>query len=115
MPVVINKLKVGKAAGSDNIPVFAIKEFMAIIEPIWRKIENSSLHLGPYQKCSKEATCIVTPKSHKKSYREASSYRPISLLNHLSKLIETVMTKRLQYELDTRKLIPSTHFGCSKG
>ncbi|TIB67737.1 hypothetical protein E3Q23_04464, partial [Wallemia mellicola] len=25
------------------------------------------------------------------------------------------MTKRLQYELDIRKLIPSTHFGCRKG
>ncbi|TIB60869.1 hypothetical protein E3P78_02948 [Wallemia ichthyophaga] len=25
------------------------------------------------------------------------------------------MTKRLQYEMDTRKLIPNTHFGCRKG
>ncbi|EIM19667.1 hypothetical protein WALSEDRAFT_13355, partial [Wallemia mellicola CBS 633.66] len=72
-------------------------------------VANSSLHLGHYPKCFKEATCIVIPKPNKKSYREASSYRPISLLNHLSKLIETVITKRLQYELDTRKLIPSTH------
>ena len=115
MTVAINKMKVGKAAGPDNIPVSAIKEFTPIIVSILTKIANSSLRLGHYPKCFKEATCIVIPKPNKKSYREASSYRPISLLNHLSKLIETVMTKRLQYELDTRKLIPSTHFGCRKG
>lgn len=70
---------------------------------------------GNYPKCFKEVACIVIPKPNKKPYREASSYRPVSLLNHLSELIETVMTKRLQYELDTRKLIPNTHFGYIKG
>ncbi|TIB64027.1 hypothetical protein E3Q24_04469 [Wallemia mellicola] len=64
-------MKVGKAAGPDNIPVSAIKEFTPIIEPILIKIANSSLRLGHYPKCFKEATCIVIPKPNKKSYREA--------------------------------------------
>ncbi|TIB60870.1 hypothetical protein E3P78_02949 [Wallemia ichthyophaga] len=80
MSVAVNKMKAGKAVGPDDIPVPALKEFLPIIKPTLIKIANSTMHLGHYPECFKEATCIVIPKPNQKSYREASSYRPISRL-----------------------------------
>ena len=111
----INYMKDNKTPGPDQIPVQAIKEFRSEIEIFLVEIANASIRLSYYPSCFKESYCIVIPKSNKKSYKEAKSYRPISLLNHLSKIIEAVITKRLQYEMDSKRLIPPTHFGCRKG
>lgn len=111
----LNKLKIGKAAGPDGIPVLALKEFWAIIRAPFTELARATLQYGYFPDCFKTAVCIVIPKPHKKSYKDAESYRPIALLNHISKAIEVIVTNRLQYEMDTRKLIPERHFGCRKG
>ena len=113
--VAINKLKAGKAAGPDRIPAAAVKQFSGVLAPHITTLANHSIRLGHYPKCFKSATCIVLPKANKTSYKEAKSYRPISLLSHVSKIIESIMTSRVQYELSKSDRLPETHFGCRKG
>ena len=111
----LSKLKEGKATGPDGISVTVLAQFWEVLERPLTNIARASLRLGYFPECYKTATCIVIPKQHKKSYKDPKSYRPISLLNHISKAIEIIVTRRLQHEMDTRKLVPDTHFGCRKG
>ena len=111
----LSQLKEGKATGPDGISVTVLAQFWEVLERPIINIARASLRLGYFPECYKTATCIVIPKPHKKSYKNAKSYRPISLLNHISKAIEIIVTRRLQHEMDTLNLIPDTHFGCRKG
>ena len=43
----------------------------------------------------KTANCVVIPKKGKANYNDPNSYRPISLLPCLGKLLETITAKRL--------------------
>jgi hypothetical protein len=46
----------------------------------------------------KESTTMVHPKPQKKDYDTAKSYRPIILLNTFGKLMEKIISDRMQYE-----------------
>jgi hypothetical protein len=54
---------------------------------------------------------VVIPKPRKDDYSVAKSYRPISLLECMSKLIEKAMSKRFLYDTDKFGLIPTTQYG----
>ena len=112
---VVKRLKNKKAAGPDGIQVEVIKELWEVIAPVLCEIANASIRLGYYPSCFKEATCVILKKPNRPSYSDPKAYRPISLLNHLSKIIESVITKRLQWEMESKNLLPPTHFGCRRG
>ena len=48
---------------------------------------------------------VVIPKSNKKSYDSLKSFRPIVLLNTVSKLIEKVIREKLQFATATNNFI----------
>ena len=114
MDYAFRKMKDKKAPGPDGIPVQAIKEFKHQIQDYLAYIAQASMHFGYYPQAFKEATCIVIPKPGKPFYDEPKAYRPISLLNHMSKIIESIMTRRLQYQLQKQNTLPQQHFGCRK-
>ena len=59
----------------------------------YQTLFNAGLHPEPW----KEAIGIILPKKNKKDYSVPKSYRPISLLPCLSKLLEKLSAKRLSY------------------
>ena len=61
------------------------------------RIANACIDLGYWSSHFKEFTMIVIPKPNKQSYDSPKSFRPIVLLNMLGKLIEKVISERLQF------------------
>ena len=43
------------------------------------------------------------------------SYRRISLLSVLSKILEKIMNSRLVWFLETNKILPNSQYGCRRG
>ena len=72
---------------------------------------NSGLHPQPW----KEAIGIIIPKRNKKDYSVPKSYRPISLLPCLSKLLEKIFARRLSYHANlSDKLLHPSQMGGRK-
>ena len=61
------------------------------------RIANAYLNLSYWLAYFKILTTIVIPKPNKALYNMFKSFRPIVLLNTLSKLIEKVIGNRLQF------------------
>ena len=78
----------------DPIPTYLLQSCEAIVSPI-RKLINSSLNTGVVPKCFKHA--LITPliKNSKLDCNQMSSYRPISNLLYVSKLLERCVAKQL--------------------
>ena len=57
---------------------------------------------------------VVIPKSNKKSYDSLKSFRPIVLLNTVSKLIEKVIREKLQFAMATNNFIHSSQLSSLK-
>ena len=68
------------------------------------------LELGYQPECLKTANIAVVPKPKKPNYTLAKAYRPIALLECLSKLLEKIVTRRLNYYVNKYNLFPNTQF-----
>ena len=74
-------------------------------------IANTWIELGHWPKYFKVSTTIVIPKPNKSSYDHPKAFRPIVLLNTLSKLIEKVIAKRLQFIVASNNFIHPCQLG----
>ena len=72
---------------------------------------NTCLSLGHHPAIWKEASVTVIPKPDKPDYTGANAHHPISLLETMSKLLEKIITKRMQHEIVAHELIPTNQFG----
>ena len=61
-------------------------------------ITNEYINLGHWPLHFKVSMSIIIPKPNKASYDTSKIFRPIILLNMLGKLIEKVISKRLQFQ-----------------
>ena len=83
----ITALDPQKASGPDGISVKMLKATATSIAPSIAKLFNISIDLATFPQSWKISSVVPIPKS-KKQLREAASYRPISLLSVVSKLLE---------------------------
>ena len=74
---------------------------------------NSSLQLGHFPTIWKAAKVIPIHKPNKPP-TDANSYRPISLLSSISKLLERIIASRLTTFVNQNHLIPETQLGFRK-
>jgi len=90
----IMKCSPSKSCSLDPIPTYLLQSCETIISPL-TKLINSSLNTGVVPKCFKHA--LVTPliKNYKLDSNSMSSYRPISNLLYVSKLLERCVAKQL--------------------
>src|SRR5216683_905379 len=72
-------------------------------------IFNLSLDSGTY--LWKHTTVVVLNKPNKPDYSQAKAYWPISLLECTGKLMEKIITKRVNVKIETHALLPMTQFG----
>lgn len=79
------------------------------------KIFEASLRLGHHPRKWKIASIFVLRKPGKADYSEPGAYRPISLLNTLGKLLDSVIARRLSYYVENYRLLPETQFGGRPG
>lgn len=97
------------APGCDGIPVQFIKDnFYALSDPMLHII-NLSIRTGKFPDAFKTAKVIPIFKTGLKSIK--NNYRPISLLNSVSKVIERLVKSQLIVYLEKENIISSHQFG----
>ena len=74
-------------------------------------ITDSCINLGYWLNYFKVSSTIVIPKPNKTSYDQPKVFQPIVLLNTLGKLIEKVITERLQFMVAYNDFIHPSQLG----
>lgn len=105
-----------KAPGPDQIPNKVIKVIISEISNNPVHIFNNSLSIGYYPSHLKESIIVILRRQGSaRDYTNLKSYRPISLLNTLGKIMEAVLAARISYMATTHHLLLETHFGGWRG
>lgn len=89
----IAELRPRTAAGVDGIPPYIIKGVANLIAPVLAWIFNLSLDSASFPECWK--TALVSPIPKKGDLHDVKNYRPVSVLNSVSKVFEKVIYKHL--------------------
>lgn len=110
---IIKSLKNSKAPGLDCISNILIKHLPKRAIIILKKIFNACLKIGYFPKSFKIAKVIPIPKPGK-DLRNTSSYRPISLLSCIGKLLEKIILNRLLHHVTENNIINPKQFGFRK-
>jgi len=74
-------------------------------------IANACIRLRYWPKHFKKSTSIIIPKPNKANYSSPKSFRPIVLLNTMGKLIEKMISKRLQIHTITSDFLHPNQLG----
>ena len=109
------KTKNNKAPGEDGISNFIMKKLPEHTLQYLADIFNACFRLKYFPSCWKKAIIKVLYKGSGKDPNQPSSYRPISLLNTMSKALEAMFMDRLQKYIDEMKLISDEQFGFRHG
>ena len=95
-----------KTCELDPIPTWLLKQLASYIAPAICRLCNLSLEQGVFPVQLKQARVLPLLKKPTLDPDEASSYRPISNLPYLSKLIERVVVSRFAEHSATYSLLP---------
>ena len=95
-----------KQSTADPLPTWLLKECAATIAPFITQLINCSISTGRVPTIFKVATITPLPKKPGLDTADVKSYRPISNLSVLSKILERVVSKQLVNYLNINKLFP---------
>ncbi|KAI5115231.1 hypothetical protein M0805_009291 [Coniferiporia weirii] len=76
---------------------------------------NDCLHLGHHPECWWVAKVVMLQKPNKKDPFSPCSYHPITLKETLGKLLEKMITNRLQFLANTEDWLPPNQYGGRQG
>ncbi|CAF3093128.1 unnamed protein product [Rotaria sp. Silwood2] len=102
------------STGPDNIHNRCLKNYTELLVQHLTKLFNLILKKGYIPTKWKMANIILLIKP-KKDKQHPSSYRPISLLSCLGKLMEKIVKQRLMLELERRNILPEHQAGFRPG
>ena len=109
----IRQLKCKKAPGPDGVTNDMIKHLGPAAKKALLELFNESWKNGTVPALWKKATIIPIHKKGKDK-KDPNSYRPISLLSCLGKVLERVINRRLISFLEERKILSPTQTGYRK-
>ena len=98
------------STGPDNIHNRCLKNYTELLVHHLTNLFNLILNVGYIPNMWKKAYIILLLKP-KKDKKHPSSYRPISLLSCLGKLLEKIIKQRLMTELERRNILPQHQAG----
>lgn len=107
---VIRNLKNSKAPGLDGINNSLLKQLPQRGIEFLKFIVNSCLSLSYFPNCWKHAKVIALHKPGKPT-NNPNSYRPISLLSSISKILERIILKRITQHTEANEIIPEQQCG----
>ena len=93
-----------KSCKLDPIPTWLVKPCLPVLLPLITAIINSSLKSGCFPSAFKKAIVRPTLKDHKLDPEALSSYRPVSNLPFVSKLIEKVVYQQLTFHIESNNM-----------
>ena len=111
LPELSNALRLmsdSRAAGSDGIIVQLLRECFEVVGPTVLHIINESLSSGVVPSIWKLATVVPIYKSGDKT--SPANFRPVSVLNVISKLAEKVVNLQILSYLSTNNILTPTQF-----
>jgi len=100
---------------ADPIPSFVLKRVIDLIVPFVAELYNLSLTTGHFPYTFKEPFITPIVKKPGLDSADVSSYRPISNLSVLSKLLERLVDRQLSHFLSSADLLPSLQSGFRPG
>ncbi|KAM3543691.1 hypothetical protein ARSEF1564_003451, partial [Beauveria bassiana] len=103
-----------KASGQDGLPTMVWQQIWPVVQHQVLALFQASLDEGVLPHQWRHAKIIPLKKSDKEDYGVAGSWRPISLLCTLGKVLESVIAERISYAVETYGLLPTNHFGGRK-
>lgn len=107
---IIGKLQPYKSAGPDGILNLLLKKLPPLAIKILTNIFNACITIGHWPTSYKHAKIIPILKDGKPP-TEPSSYRPISLLNTIGKILEKITHQLLLSVVNEKGLLPNEQFG----
>jgi ribonuclease HI/exonuclease III len=103
-----------KGPGPDGITNKAIQAGKAQLMAHMLRIFNQSIKLSYCPAHFRRSLTAVLRKPGKDNYTKPKSYRPIALLNTIGKIMDAIISQRLNYLVETYQLLPPTHIGGRK-
>ena len=100
-----------KSSASDPLPTYILKQVIDLLAPFVAELFNRSLAAGHFPGTFKDASITPVLKKQGLNSADASSYRPISNLTVLSKLLERLVAHQLHHYLATANLLPTVQSG----
>ena len=109
----MGEIKAGSAPGPDEIPAIVFHKYAnAIATPVMR-MWRISLDAGVMPEGT--ILAIITPIYKGDGKSEACNYRPVALTNHITKIFERVIRKKIIAHLEENALLNITQHGFTQG
>ena len=105
------KMRSQAAIGIDCLSILLVQRCFRELTIFLQRLFIASLRLGAFPTPWRIASIIALCKPGKSSYAEARAYRPISLLNHLSKFLEVIVNNRLKNWIEAHQLLSPFQWG----
>ena len=99
------------AVGEDRINYSVILKFDEAAPSALPQVVSALLYFGLHDSKWKHAICVVIPKGGNRNFQNAKSYRPISLLSCLGKLVEKIAARRIAKAGEICGAISTAQFG----
>ena len=110
---VISKLKNTGATGEDGIPVTLIKKLSFSLSWFLTVIVNECITQSKYPESFKKG--IITPVPKSGDPTAVKYWRPVTILNAMSKIVEKVLNKQLKDHLVNNELISKEQHAYQEG
>ncbi|GBM39942.1 hypothetical protein AVEN_250260-1 [Araneus ventricosus] len=114
LKTIIKTLPNNKAPGNDGIDFIIIKQIFKSCPSILRNFFNKCLQFQRFPTSLKEGIIVLFHKKRKEP-RNISSYRPITLLPTLGKLLEKLLLQRFNYYLEKNNKLHDQQYGFRQG
>ncbi|KAF9871262.1 hypothetical protein CkaCkLH20_11183 [Colletotrichum karsti] len=109
--LIMDALGCRKSPGPDNVHNRALKIGRKIIQPHIEHLMRASIQHSYYPLIFRKGITVLVPKPRRDDYSLPSSWRPITLLSSIGKIMERVITDRLTQLAVAHGCIPETQFG----
>lgn len=106
---------ISKAPGNDTIEPSIVRNLSQLAIAHYTEIVNACLRYQHYPARFKEAVIIPIYKRGGKPVNDPKSYRPVSLLGILAKILDKIILSRLTGIVEELQLLPETQFGFRSG
>lgn len=110
---IVAKSKPKKSSGPDGVSNFALKKLSRAVMIFLAIVLNNCINNCYFPQKWKTAKIVAIPKKGARNL--VSNYRPISLLNNISKILEEVLLRRLKKFCSENTIIPDMQFGFREG
>ena len=107
---VLQKAKPTRTEADDGLSMDIIKQIPCLMSTVLTHLINTIIRERVFPDCLKKARIIPLRKANKDKL-DTNSYRPISILNPLEKLVEEVLREQLVEYFESNHIIPDQHQG----